>query len=311
MEQPVTKQTPSELNFRDYLLVQNKVYCIIIIGLMFLQWIIFKLCYPFPDFFSDSYSYIEAAYLRLNVNIWPIGYSRFLALFHWFTTSGSALVFFQYLVWSISALYFYLTITYFYHTGKSTRIFLCIFLFFNPLWCYVANYVTSDMLFISMSTVWLTQLIWFLHRPKLYQVFVQALLMFIMFTFRYNAMIYPLIAAGVFLFSKQQARVKVLGIVSGPILIIPFIIWSSQAAKTMTGSGQFPPILGGWQWGNNALYFRGFIEEDSNASLPHRRPNWIVLPGNSSVFPIGHRTSYSRKWQISSYVIRRLPSNSI
>jgi hypothetical protein len=33
----------------------------------------------------------------------------------------------------------------------------------------------------------------------------------------------------------------------------------------MTGTPQFPPILGGWQWGNNALYMRGFIEEDSNA----------------------------------------------
>ncbi len=265
MEQLAAKQNPSTASFKSYVLVENRVYCLIILGLMVLQFIVFKLMYPFPDFFSDSYSYIEAAALHLDVNIWPIGYSRFLALLHWFSASGSALIFFQYLAWSFSALYFYLTITYFYATGKNTRIFLCLFLFFNPLFLYVANYVTSDMLFVSMSTIWLAQLIWILQRPKLYQVFVQGGLMFIMFTFRYNAMIYPVIAAGVFLMSKQKAWVKALGIVIGPALILPFILWSSQAAKVLTGTAQFPPILGGWQWGNNAMYVRGFIQEDSNA----------------------------------------------
>ena len=265
MEQPDNKQAPSTLPFREFVLVKNKTYCLIILGLMTLEWIIFKACYPFPDFFSDSYSYIQAAAMNLDVNIWPIGYSRFLAIFHFFTTSGSALVFFQYLFYACSALYFYLTVTYFYHTGKNTRIFLCLFLFFNPLFLYTANYVTSDILFISMSAVWITLMIWILHRPKMYMIFVQAGLMFIMFTFRYNAMLYPVIAAGVFLLSKQKTWVKAMGIVSGPILIIPFIIWSSNAAKVMTGTAQFPPILGGWQWGNNALYIRGFIEEDSTA----------------------------------------------
>lgn len=259
------KQSSVGMSFRDYILVGNKVYCLTILGFMLLEFIVFKLLYPYPDFFSDSYSYIIAANYHMDVNIWPIGYSRFLALFHWFTHSGTALVFFQYIFFAFSGLYFYLTVTYYYPTGRTTRSFLCFFLFFNPLFLYLTNYVTSDMLFVSMSTIWLTQLIWILQRPRLYQVLVQAGLMFIMFTFRYNAMIYPVIAAGVFPLSRQKAWVKVVGIVSGPILIVPFILWSSQAAKTLTGTAQFPPILGGWQWGNNALYMRGFIEEDSNA----------------------------------------------
>jgi len=265
MEQSIIKQSPSQVSFRAFVFTQNRVYGLIILTLMMLEWVIFKLCYPYPDFFSDSYSYITAAWLHLDVNIWPIGYSRFLSLFHRFSTSGLALVSFQYLVYALSTFYFYLTITYFYHTGKNTRVFLCLFLFFNPLFLYLANYVTSDMLFVSMSIIWLTQLIWILRRPKFYQVLVQAVLMFIMFTFRYNAMIYPVIAAGAFLLSNQKLWVKVVGIISAPALILPFIIWQSNAARVMTGSAQFPPILGGWQWGNNALYMRGFIQEDSNA----------------------------------------------
>jgi len=258
------KQSPFSGSFTGYILQENKIYCLVILGLMALQFFIFKLLYPFPDFFSDSYSYITAAALHFDVNIWPIGYSRFLALFHHIIASGTALVTFQYFCWALSALYFYLTVTYFYPTGRVTRTLLCLFLFFNPLFLYVANYVTSDMLFVAMSTVWLTQLIWILHRPRLYQVFIQALLVIIMFTFRYNAMIYPVIAAVVFILSKQHIWTKIIGIAAAPILILPFILFSSNAAKKMTGTPQFPPILGGWQWGNNALYMRGFIQEDSN-----------------------------------------------
>lgn len=257
------KQPPSGKSFFTYLYMENKIYSLLIISLVIVQFILFKLLYPFPDFFSDSYSYIQAAYQHLDVNIWPIGYSKFLMIFHWFTSSAMALNFFQFLALELASLYFYHTIVYFYSTGKNTRTILCLFLFFNPLNLYLANYVSSDAIFIALSLIWLTQLIWIIHRPKPYQIFVQAIVFFIAFTFRYNAMYYPLIAAAAFLLSRQSLWFKIAGIVSGPLLIIPFIIFSSNAAKKLTGTAQFPPILGGWQWGNNALYMRGFIDEDS------------------------------------------------
>jgi len=257
------KQEPCEKSFFTYLYIENKIYCLLILTLVIIQFILFKLLYPFPDFFSDSYSYIAAAYEHLDVNIWPIGYSKFLLVFHWFTHSALALNLFQYLFLELAALYFYHTLVYFYSTGKNTRTFLCLFLFFNPLNLYLANYVTSDAIFIGLSLIWLTQLIWIIHRPVYYHIVIQALVFFIAFTFRYNAMFYPLIAALAFMLSRQKLGVKLVAIASGPLLIIPFIIFSSNAAKELTGTAQFPPILGGWQWGNNALYMRGFIEEDS------------------------------------------------
>jgi hypothetical protein len=259
------KQAPSGKSFFTYLYVENKIYSLLIILLVIVQFVLFKLLYPYPDFFSDSYSYIQAAYDHLDVNIWPIGYSKFLLLFHWFTHSAMALNFFQYLFLELAALYFYHTLVYFYATGKHTRSLLCLFLFFNPLNLYLANYVTSDAIFVGLSLIWLTQMIWIIHRPQPYHILIQAVVFFIAFTFRYNAMYYPLIAAMVFLLSKQPMKWKLAGIISGPILIIPFIIFSSNAARKMTGTPQFPPILGGWQWGNNALYMRGFIDEDSTA----------------------------------------------
>lgn len=259
------KQSPSEKSFNFYLYSENKIYSLLIIFLVLVQFILFKLLYPFPDFFSDSYSYINAANEHLDVNIWPIGYSKFLLVFHWFTHSGLALNLFQYLFMELAALYFYHTIVYFFPTGRHTRAILCLFLFFNPLNLYLANYVTSDAIFIALSLIWITEMIWIVYRPRPYHIFLQAVVFFIAFTFRYNAMYYPLIAAAALLLSKQSIWYKLAGIVTGPLLIIPFILFTASAAKKMTGTAQFPPILGGWQWGNNALYMRGFIEEDSTA----------------------------------------------
>jgi hypothetical protein len=125
--------------------------------------------------------------------------------------------------------------------------------------------VLGDTIFIGLSIFWFSQLIHIVRQPKIYLLFTQAAAVFILFVLRYNAMIYPIIAAGAFLLSSQKAKYKLLGILSGPILIIPFIIFSANAAKRMTGTAQFPPILGGWQWANNALYMRHHVAVDSTA----------------------------------------------
>lgn len=240
----------------------NRTFLYIISFLLIIQFLVFKLCYPYPDFFSDSYSYIYAAYAHLNANIWPIGYSIFLSVFHSLTHAHYPLNFFQYIFLEIAALYFYFTIVYVFPTSKRTRTFLCIFLFFNPINLYLANYITSDAIFIGLSLIWLTQLIWTIFIPNPYQVIINAVIFFIAFTFRYNAMYYPIITAIVYLISKHNIWIKVVGLLAGPVLIIPFIIFSSKAAKTLTGTAQFPPILGGWQWANNALYMREYVNPD-------------------------------------------------
>lgn len=250
--------------FARYLFRDTKTNNLSLAFFVICQFIIFKVFYPFPDFFSDSYSYIYAASAHLDANIWPIGYSRFLFIFHWITHSATALNLFQYLFFELSALYFYRTLLFLFPTSRNTRIILCVFLFFNPLNLYLANFVSSDALFAALSLLWLTELIWIIYRPHWYHLVVLSLTCFIAFTFRYNALYYPIIAAPAFLIAKHSRWFKMAGILFSPALIIPFILFSSNAAREMSGTPQFPPILGGWQWGNNALYMREYIEEDSN-----------------------------------------------
>jgi hypothetical protein len=227
------------------------------------QFVIFKIFYPFPDFFSDSYSYLYAASARLDANIWPIGYSWFLYLFHKITHSATALNLFQYLFIELSALYFYRTILFLFSVRPYVRIILMAFFFLNPLNLYLANFISSDGLFAAMSLLWLTELIWLIYCPNIFHLVAISVTCLVAFTFRYNAMYYPLIGTLPYLIMKKKWWYKFVGVVLGPSLIIPFILFSSNAAKKMSGTAQFPPILGGWQWANNALYMREYISEDS------------------------------------------------
>lgn len=249
------------ISFTDFILRDriNRKYLFIALGGTILQFIIFKLLYPYADFFSDSYSYLYGAYANLDVNIWPIGYSKFLRIFHFISHSDTALVGFQYFLYSLSSLYFFFSIIYFYNPVIANKITLFIFLFFNPLFLYVNNYINSDPIFLSLSLLWFTQLLWIIHRPKSYQIFTHAILLFLCFTIRNNAYYYPLISGIVFYLSKQNIKVKIIGFLLPFILIIPFITHTRNVAFQMTGTKQFS-LFTGWQLANNALYTYEYVD---------------------------------------------------
>ena len=241
---------------------RNKKYLMIALGGTIVQFIIFKILYPFPDFFSDSYSYIYAAQANLDVSIWPIGYSKFLRWFHFITYSDTALISFQYFFYELSALYFFFSLLYFYKPVKTNEIILFIFLFFNPLFLYLCNYVNSDPLFLALSLFWFTELLWIINRPRVYQLFVQAVLLFACFTVRNNAYYYPLISVVAFLISKQSIQRKAAGILAPLLFFVPFIIHTRNEAFKMTGTRQYS-MFTGWQLANNVLYMYEYAAIDT------------------------------------------------
>jgi len=244
----------------------NRRFLLCGIGISLVQFIVFKVLYPYPDFFSDSYSYLEAAYSRLDVSIWPIGYSKFLWLVHHITRSDTALISIQYLLLQLSLFHLFFTIRYFYQVGKTTDTILFLFLFVNPLSLYLCNYINSDPLFASLSIFWLVQLIWISKHPRIYQIFIQATLLFLCFTIRNNAYYYPLVAAVFFYFSRQSLVRRIAGIVMPLLLLVPFIVHTENEALKKTGTRQFS-LFTGWQLANNALYIYDKVEVDSNDLL--------------------------------------------
>ena len=231
-----------------------------------MEFIIFKFLYPFPDFFDDSYSYIFAAYAHLKISIWPIGYSIFLSAFHWLTASDTALVAFQYFFLQSSVLWLFFTIIYFYESTNATRVILIIFLFANPLSLYLSNTIASDALFSALSIIWITELIWIIHRPHFSHVIIQAILLLLCFSLRNNAYYYPVIAILAFGLSRHKRLFKWMGSVLSLLLIALFVMWTRNSAKQLTGVSQYS-LFTGWQLANNALYIYDQIKVDSN-TLP-------------------------------------------
>lgn len=259
-----------------------------------IQFTVFKVLYPYPDFISDSYSYIETNLSHLKVNLWPIGYSKFLAGVHAISPSDNFLVFCQYAVLTGALLYFFFSIRYLFRLSKPATVVLFIFLFFNPAFLYLSNAVLSDTLFLALSLVLFTQIMHLLHRPKYFYIFSLALLTGVMFTLRYTAIYYPVAAIPVFLLSRLNKRAKVLGILAPLVFIIPFVIYTKQCTKEATGTAEFS-VFGGWQIANNALYMYDHINLDTTSLPP------AFLPFDRMVRDYLHRKNPS------SYELQHFP----
>jgi protoporphyrinogen oxidase len=247
----------------------NRVYWMFAIVAFLLQFIFFKFRYPFANYMPDSYSYLEAAYSNADVNMWPVAYSKFLRLVSVFTHSDKLVVGMQYFFMQISSLLFLFSLLYWLKPGRAIKNILFAFFLFNPLPLYISNYISADSLFIGLSVLWVTSLIWILFRPRAYWIVLQAVLLLACFTVRYNAIYYPLITALVFILSRQRWGYKLAGIGLSAGLVLVSILYTSQKMQDSTGKRQFS-AFGGWQLANNALYMYEHIPAKERGPVPTR-----------------------------------------
>ena len=231
----------------------NRFYLIGALSASFTLFGILKIYYPFPQIIFDSYNYIKAAVYNWDTNAWPIGYSKFLQLFGLFSHSALALVFLQHIFLAISLLYFFFTWRFFFRPGKYISLTLFVLLFLNPLFLFCSNYILSDALFIGLSVLWITELLWIIYQPRPYRVFTNAFLLTMAFTIRYNALYYPLIGAFTFLLSRYSLRWKITGIVLPFLLAGAFVFYTGSGIAAVTGEWQFSPF-GSWKLANDAIY---------------------------------------------------------
>lgn len=233
-----------------------------------IQFIAFKFLYPFPNFMPpDSNSYMETAFNNETINMWAIGYSKFLRLFSSFTSSHLALVWFQYLFLEASLLYFLFSLKYLLVPGKWVFRVLLIISILNPLLPHISNFVGSDTLFTALSLVWLTQLFWILYQPRLGLLLWHSFVLLLVFMVRYNALYYPLISILIITFAHIKASVKWISIGSITLLLGVFIGNTEYAYYEETGTLQFS-AFGGWQLAANALYGYAHTTQDSPTTIP-------------------------------------------
>lgn len=249
------------------LYVNNRVFLWMALAVTIILLAGFKLIYPYPNMVLDSYYYVLGAINHADVSPWAIGYSWFLRLFGFFTHSPLALVVFQYLLLESSLMALFLTLTEVLGLSVLTRWVLFPFFFCNPLLLYCANFVMADTLFISLSLLWISLLVWMLYRPKPFLLWIHAVLIFFVFCVRYNAIFYPVVAALALLLSRYPISQKLLGIAAELIVIAGFVGYTSMRVGEISGQAQFSPF-GNWKTANDALYMYGHIYQEDSSTVP-------------------------------------------
>jgi hypothetical protein len=254
---------PSESVCFKAFLFQNKLNKRILwlaAAAIIIQFAIFKYLYPFANFIhGDSFNYLEAAGNNQTTNYYLIGYSKFLRFVSIFAKPDIVLVGLQYLLIQSSALFLLFTIFYFYHPGKLVQWILLCFMVLNPLFLHLGNMVSSDGYFLALSLTWFTLMLWIIHQPSNTIIIWHGIVLFVAFTVRYNALIYPFIAIVALILSGLSIHKRIAGIVFPLLLCSWFIGLTMYQYKKLTGYWQFSPFSG-WQWANNAMYAYRYVD---------------------------------------------------
>jgi protoporphyrinogen oxidase len=267
-ENALDNDTPQSL--MDYVFNNpaNKWFIRLAIPIIFLQFIIFKLLYPFAGFINgDSYVYLETAYHNFYINTYPIGYSKFLRLISVFTHSDTVVVAIQYFLLQATTLSLIFTLFYFYSPVKLTKILLFGVMLVNPVYLYLANYISSDAFFLSLSLTWFTLLIWIMNRPSIWMIIVNSFVLFMAFSVRYNALFYPVISVVALLLTRRKVLMNIFGFCISILLIVVFMWSTTNKYAEISGHRQFTPFTG-WQMANNALYAYRYVDSAHRKDVP-------------------------------------------
>lgn len=232
-----------------------------------------KFVYPYPNFLQpDSQFYIDAALKNDLINYWPIGYSKFLRLVSVFSRSHLVLVVLQYLLLMTSVLYFLFTIRYLLTPGKWLFRSLLAISVVNPLLPHIANIVSSDCLFTTLSLVWFTQLLWIVYKPNGRLLLFHALILLFAFMVRFSAIWYPFISITVILLISIPARNKWLSLSMIVMLLLFFIGCTEYEYHKKTHTTQYS-AFGSWQMAANALYAYAYAEPVDPEKVPRQFKN--------------------------------------
>ncbi|SEN72025.1 Protoporphyrinogen oxidase [Chitinophaga rupis] len=247
----------------------NKGLMIGTASLIILQFLLFKLLYPFANYMPDSYYYLEAAWNNSNINIWPIGYSKFLRIVNTFFRSDTALVFTQFLFFELTIVFYVVSMGYFLKMSRKLVLILIAALMLNPMIIFISNYVSADALFTSLSLLWFTQLLWLIYRPSASFIVLHGILLLALLSVRYNALYYPIISVLVLLAARVSWSYRLACFCWIAVLLGMFIKENKSEYRSFAGSAQFAPFSG-WQLASNALFMYRRLDETVRVPVTDR-----------------------------------------
>ncbi|MDR3341013.1 MAG: hypothetical protein LBT25_13180 [Candidatus Symbiothrix sp.] len=256
-----TKKITNQEKFFSFVFQkQQRIDLLIIGGICLAGYIVLKLCYPFPATMSDSGGYVVSAQNNLFSFYRPFGYSCFLRIIHFFSSSVHAVFAVQMLLYAASIAFFALSVKYFFRPTHHKVIWyaLLVFLTFNPMAFFMANAIMSDMLFAVLIFAVLTTFIFVVMRKNWIAFGLFSLFLFFTLHIRYSAFVFPFIFIPFVL--NIKGALKWVSLVVLPLLFLIFYGQIKSEMKKTTGFNQYSTGFDGWQLANNALHIVPHID---------------------------------------------------
>lgn len=307
------------VTFRQFVFLQHRNMLTIAGTVMVALFAIYKIVYPFPDLYFDSYHYLHMAGDLSFITVWPVGYPLFLRFIHFVSPSHYLLVTVQYLLLQVAGLWLLFTLFFIMQPPHWVKVTLLAFLVVNPLTLYLANLISSDILFTILSLVWLTVLLQMIIRVRPWQLWLQGPLLAYIFLVRYQAVYYPVVMLAALYMANTGIAQKLASAFIAFVLLGIIVLGTKSFNAQRYGSDTFSP-QSGWMQANNAMYMYPHMQvdealfQDSSLVAADRfvrrfiqlkKPVWTPADGPQFMLQNGPM------WPYMSAVIRKNPGKPV
>ncbi len=233
-------------SYRTVLIIWISVAC--------LQCALLEFLFPYPDFFSDSYTYVADAIVNLGLSFRPQGYPDFLVFLHRVLPSVGLAVLTQYVLFILSSLFCVLSCGYLLGLNSKKTNWLLAAVLLNPMLVFTTNLVSSDSLFCSLTVLWFTSLLWVIRKAGWPNTIIHVLLLLACLHIRYTALFYFFISSVAFIAARGKIVLRVIGIVASLSMIFGYINWQENKVEELLNVRVFS-AFSNWQIANNVLCY--------------------------------------------------------
>lgn len=235
-------------------------------GLLVAVLIFLKVYYPYPGYETDSGNYILSAITGKINGYRPYGYSGFLRFFTGISSDVRFVTTWQWFMTAFSVTFFLFSVKYIFRSlPRGVFYLLCVMAILNPSIIYMDSYLMSDSLFVSLTLLFLTTLVWIIYNGSYVALFSNLLLLWWCMDARYIGLFYPLFSSIAMAWALWR-RFRWVAVVGAVVPVVMLLLYRSSATDQMKeefGVETFSSF-GGWQAANNGVAVLPYVKVDTN-----------------------------------------------
>lgn len=213
--------------------------------------IVIRSLYPVPDYIPDSKGYLLGSLTHEYIGYRPMGISLFLTKMYKLSPSLVFVAWAQFVLHVISALMITHAFFSIYPFKPLARKVLLAVAFLNIPILQLANTITSDSLFISLTVIWIALGIFIIRKPNFALLALVLFVLWLSVFIRYNALIYPVVMIAGLLFVKNRP-IMIVGSLTCILLVWGFYSNITHKMVQATGTNVLSGFSG-WQLASNAM----------------------------------------------------------